>query len=348
VRVAGDIDGAGVRQVRRRLAIKLAAAACVTAAALLVVVAAAVSSSTEKVREISVQGGLPLGSTHELALGPDGDVWVTQQDQSRLVRITPEGEVRMFPLAPGLGPHGIAFDSRGHMWLALQFVNEIAEVDLEGRIIHAYRIHEPAEPHGLAIDNDGSIWWTGKYGGGIGRLDPRTGRMKVFPLPDRYSQPIYITQGCGAMYFTELTNSTIGRITNNGQVKEYRTPTDPANGGSRPIAVAIRHCQVWFTEERGHMFGMLDPRTGKLTEYPLPIPNAALASLAFDRAGTLWLEVNEPDGVDAIGRVGVDMKVTLFDVPTRNAVLHRIILGPGDNMWFTELAADKIGYITTR
>jgi hypothetical protein len=40
------------------------------------------------------------------------------------------------------------------------------------------------------------------------------------------------------------------------------------------------------------------------------------------------------------------MKVSLFDVPTRNAILHRIILGPDGNMWFTELAADKVGYIT--
>jgi virginiamycin B lyase len=171
--------------------------------------------------------------------------------------------------------------------------------------------------------------------------------MKIFPLPDRYSQPIYIKQGCGAMYFTELTNSTIGSITNSGTIKEYRTPTDPPGGGSRPIAVAIRDCQVWFTEERGHHFGVLAPNTGKITEYPIPRPDDGVTGLAFAPTGTLWLTLNGPDGVDALGRVGADMKVTLFDVPTRNANLHRIIVGPDGNMWFTELAADKVGYITT-
>ena len=148
------------------------------------------------------------------------------------------------------------------------------------------------------------------------------------------------------MYFTELTHSAIGSITTNGTIKEYRTPTDPAGGGSRPIAVAIRDCQVWFTEERGHRFGVLDPSTGKITEYPIPRPTDQLAGLAFDRTGTLWLELNGATGVDAIGRVGANMVVSLVDVPTHNATLHRIILGPDGNMWFTELTADKVGYIT--
>lgn len=104
--------------------------------------------------------------------------------------------------------------------------------------------------------------------------------------------------------------------------------------------------QVWFTEERGHRFGVLDPSTGKITEYPIPRPTDQLAGLAFDRTGTLWLELNGATGVDAIGRVGANMVVSLVDVPTHNATLHRIILGPDGNMWFTELTADKVGYIT--
>ncbi len=330
---------------RRHSRMRLGAVS-VIAVLVLTAASAAASFGTPTVREISLRDNNPLGSTHELVLGPDGNVWVTQQDQSRLVRVTPRRGVRFFALAPGLGPHGIAFDRHRRMWITLEFVNAIAQVNLNGRIIHTYRIPVPAAPHGLAIAADGAVWWTGKYGGVIGRLDPRTHRMKIFRLPNRYSQPIYIAQGCGAMYFTELTHSAIGSITNNGTIKEYITPTNPPDGGSRPIAVAIRHCQVWFTEQRGHRFGVLDPSSGKITEYPTPRPADQLLGLAFDRTGTLWLELNGPTGVDAIGRVGAERKVSLFDVPTHNATLHRIILGPDGNMWFTELAADKVGYIT--
>ncbi|HEX8074286.1 MAG TPA: hypothetical protein VF545_04835 [Thermoleophilaceae bacterium] len=41
------------------------------------------------------------------------------------------------------------------------------------------------------------------------------------------------------------------------------------------------------------------------------------------------------------------MRVDEFPIPTNDATMHRIILGPGGNMWFTELAADKVGYIST-
>lgn len=283
------------------------------------------------------------GSTHELAVGPGGDVWVTQQLQGKLVRVTPQGHLQFHSLPPNSGPHGIAFDHAGHIWVTLEFDNAIAELDRNGQILHTYQIPEPGtHPHGLAVAEDGNIWWTGKAGDDIGRLDPRTGQIGLFHLPRFYSEPIYIVQGCGAMYFTELTGSRIGRITNQGRITEYPTLTYP----SRPIAVARapHGCQIYFTEESGHHFGALNPVTGRMIEWALPQRDGELSGLAFDGAGRLWLEFISPD---AIGLVGPGMKVREYALPTQHALLHRIILGLGGNMWFTELASDKVGYITT-
>lgn len=281
------------------------------------------------------------GSTHELTMGPDGNVWVTQQEQAKIVRITPRGALRFFTLPAGSGPHGIKFDRDGHLWITLEFANAIAKLDLNGRIVRRYPIPQTdAGPHGLDVARDGGVWWTGKEGNVIGRLDPRTGRMRLFPLPHPGSFPIYIAEGCDGMYFTELKGSRLGRITEQGDITEYPTPT----ANSLPIAVAPRNCRVWFSEEAGHHFGVLDPRSARLAEYPLPHSRGDLAGLAFDASGTLWLQYKTPD---LIGRVGTGLKVAEFPIPTRGATMHRIILGPGGNMWFTELATDKVGYIST-
>jgi hypothetical protein len=48
------------------------------------------------------------------------------------------------------------------MWITLQFANEIAQVNLDGRIIRTYRIPVPAAPHGLAIADDGDRVVDGK------------------------------------------------------------------------------------------------------------------------------------------------------------------------------------------
>jgi virginiamycin B lyase len=168
----------------------------------------------------------------------------------------------------------------------------------------------------------------------IGRLDPRTGRMRVFSLRNEQSLPIYIAQGCDGLYFTELTAGRIGRVTASGKITE---PTP----GSRPIAVAPRDCRVWFSEEAGHRYGVLDPRSGRIVEYPLRRPSDELASLAFDRRGRLWLQHVKPD---VLGRAGRGREANTFPIPTEHATMHRIILGPGGRMWFTEPASDEVGY----
>jgi virginiamycin B lyase len=303
------------------------------------VTAALASTGKRRVTEF----GLPdkAGSTHEITVGPDGNLWVTQQVQGKIVRIAPDGRQQAFTMPDNTMPHGIRFDRHGHLWITMEATDEIAELDQLGRILRRFPIRRVvAGPHGLAIAPDGAVWWTGKEGDVIGRLDPATGRMRVFQLPQG-SQPIYIASGCGAMYFTELNGSRIGRITNAGHITEYPTPTPSA----RPIAVAPRHCKVWFSEEAGHHFGVLDPRTARIKEYPLPNPGDELAALAFDRTGSLWLQFRTPD---AFGRVDAHKRVHMLALPTKNAVMHRIILGPGGNMWFTELMTDKVGYFTPR
>ena len=139
------------------------------------------------------------------------------------------------------------------------------------------------------------------------------------------------------MYFTELNAGRTGRVTASGTITEWQTPTPQ----SRPIAVAPRDCRIWFSEEAGHRYGVLDPRTGRIVEYPLRGLTDQLASLAFDRRGTLWLQHVTPD---AFGRGGAGRETNTFSIPTRHATMHRVILGPGGRMWFTELASDKLGY----
>lgn len=302
------------------------------------VFAAGASAQPPKVTEFQLPHG---GSTHEIVAGPGGNLYVTQQQQADIVRVTPTGRQRVFRLPAGSGPHGIDFDAKGRMWVSLEFANEIVMVDRKsGHIRKRYRIPlGGAGPHGLRVARDGLVWWTGKAGNVVGNVNPRTGRVAVFRLPTASSTPIYIAEGCDGMYFTELTGARIGRVTNDGTITEWPTPTP----GSRPIAVTVapRDCRVWFSEEAGHHYGVLDPQTGSVIEYPLARPDDELAGLAFDARGTLWLQHVKPD---VIGRAGPAGEIGVFPIPTMGATMHRIILGPRGEMWFTELATDKLGF----
>jgi streptogramin lyase len=58
-------------------------------------------------------------------------------------------------------------------------------------------------------------------------------------------------------------------------------------------AVADAEGMVWYADFGSHYLGMLDPRTGKVVEYPLPTtkPGAPVGSLdlVFDKQGDIWM-----------------------------------------------------------
>jgi virginiamycin B lyase len=305
------------------------------------------SSQHSAVTETAVRGcpARPeIGSTHELTWGSDGNLSITQQTPACVLRITPAGHVTGFAMEAASGPHGIRFDAQGVLWVTLEFKNSIVALDGAGRVQHEYPIPQPgAGPHGLWIDPDGhTVWWTGKAGDVIGRLDPTAARMQVYPLPAHsgHASPIYIAPGPdNDMWFTELDGSRVGRITEDGHIDEFPTPT----ASSRPIALVSHGGRIWFTEESGHAYADVDA-AGNITEHPLPRPDAQPTGIAFDRSGALWIGYSKPDMIARILPSGAAKE---FPLLTTDAVIHRVTAGPDGGMWFTELAADKLGRVPT-
>jgi len=320
------------------------------------------------------------GSTHELTYNraaPGGAqvFWVTGQTHDGLARVTLDGQPTFFSMPSGSGPHGIQFDAAGNLWVTLEFAEQVVQIDqTTGAILKTIDVSLHAEgapapinthPHGLGVAPDGvTLWFTGKATGTVGRI-AADGTVTHFALPTTGSVPIYIAAGPdGNMWCTELVGNQIARITSAGVVTEYPIPA----ANSRPIGVTPGPDgrSMWFSEEAGNKVGRIDTTTGVLTEYPVPMlhANTILASLAFDTSGNLWTQayVNQsnpyPAGTDAIVKIDAaitlapdmgqagdisNVPVTYYEVPTADTVMHRITQGPDGNIWFTELAADKLG-----
>jgi virginiamycin B lyase len=282
------------------------------------------------------------GSTHEITVGPKGNLWVSQQKPSRLVRLTTDGLATVFDLPKGSGPHGMAWDHFNRLWVTFEFTDEIAQLNENGILVQKFPIPlKNAHPHGLTIGQDGNIWWTGKRGNVVGRLNPETRKFDIFSLGSESGTPIYISPGPhGNLWFTELTGNHIGRVTPSGIVTRFKIPFE----NSRPIVVFTGpNKRVWFTEERGNSYGQVS-QDGKFTRFGTGIKNGKLAGAAFDLGQNLWVQFNYPD---IIQRITPNGEVATYSLPTKNAVQHRIILGPDGNMWFTELKSDKVGRIIT-
>jgi virginiamycin B lyase len=320
------------------------------------------------------------GATHELAYDPGGGhaLWITGYTYNAIAKVTLDLKATFVPMpAPSseIRPHGIAFDGKGRLWFTLEGSDSIMQMGRDGKF-KAIDVHanapggNPVNPHGLSAGHDGeTMWFTGKTSCSVGRINP-DGSVEHFPLvsdcgPDTKSAPIFLSRGPdGTMWCTELTGNTIDRIAPDGKITRIAIPTE----NSRPIGVipGPDGRTMWFSEEHSHKIGRVGP-DGAITEFLVPPtqPNMLLASLAFDREGNLWtqsyvdLANSSPEGPDYLVKIdksildagasgATTVTVTRHEVPTRKTGMHRIIPGPGGNLWFTERATDKLGRMTIR
>jgi virginiamycin B lyase len=71
----------------------------------------------------------------------------------------------------------------GSIWWAGQWGNLI-RIDPATGAMTEYPLPANARPHTVTLDHDGSVWYTGNGNGTIGKLDPNTGGITVFEMPD--------------------------------------------------------------------------------------------------------------------------------------------------------------------
>ena len=72
---------------------------------------------------------------------------------------------------------------------------------------------------------DGSIWYAGQFGNLIGRLDPRTGQTKEYPLPANSMPHTVQLDAKGRPWFSGNKNGSIGWIDSaTGKATVYKMP----------------------------------------------------------------------------------------------------------------------------
>ena len=92
---------------------------------------------------------------------------------------------------------------------------------------------------------DGAIWFTEAYADALGHLDPATGRITEYPVPDLYGQPGALAAGSnGALYFTQNGSGSIGRFTpSTGYFAQFGLPV-----GITTDLVRGPDGAIWFSE----------------------------------------------------------------------------------------------------
>ena len=143
----------------------------------------------------------------------------------------------------------------------------------------------------------------------------------------------------GNVWFTNLANSRIGKISSTGTVTTY---TDPNIKGPAGITFPQIDGNVWFTSTGNNRIGKIT-ETGTVTTYTDPNNNISDPDgITGGPDGNLWFTST---GNNRIGKITPTGTVTTYTDPNISEP-GGITLGFDGNLWFTSFGNNRIGRIT--
>ena len=219
-------------------------------------------------------------------------------------------------IASGQDPWGTAFDSSGHVWVAVPGCDP--------------------QPTCLA----------GTPAGKIEEFDPSTSSwIATIQLPKKFAQPLFLAfDAKGRLWFAMPDNNSLGMY--NLATHKFRQWVVPT-AGAGPWDVVVDHKgNVWFTEHFTNQIGRFNPGTQKFMEFPTPSADSLPYGLVVDAKNNIWFTENN-SAVARIGEYttgGVMNEYLVRNNPPNGLTPHLITIDPlTGNLWWTEGFVGMIG-----
>ena len=179
-------------------------------------------------------------------------------------------------------------DQQHRVWFVGQSGDYIAVLKSELGQFHQFKLDSGTGPHNLIVDKQGQVWYAGNRAAHIGKLDPVTGNITKYPMPDpKATDPHTLIFGKKRdIWFTVQHGNFVGHLDmDTGQIQLMPLPTPHA----RPYGIVLDNTHSpWFVEFGTHKFGTIDPDTHTVREIPLSRSEARPRRLGVSSSGVIW------------------------------------------------------------
>jgi len=197
----------------------------------------------------------------QVAAAPDGTAWFPGGESLLIFRVDPEtGRVTASPMYPGYKP-----DEKS-----------------AGIIQFSYNA-TPAghSTYGLAADSKSNIYICDIVGGNIGKIDPKTGEVKLYKTPTLNSGPRRISVDAqDRVWFGEYYSNKLAMF--DPKTEKFMEWTAPTPWLGPYPAKADKNGEAWTSGMGADLVDRLDLKTGQFTEYMLPTVNANIRHIDVD------------------------------------------------------------------
>jgi virginiamycin B lyase len=196
-----------------------------------------------------------------------------------------------------------------------------------------------ARPHDPLAAKDGSLWYTGQMANVLGRVDPKTGKVKEYPLKTAHSGPHGLVEDPqGNIWYTGNTGSLIGKLDpKTGEVTEYKTPET----GDPHTILLDKSGILWFTMQNANRIGRLDPKNGEMKLLTPPTEKSRPYGMAFDSKGNLFVV---QFGVNKVARVDTKtLEIKEYTLPDAASRPRRVAITGDDMVWYADYSRGYLG-----
>src|SRR5467141_984253 len=198
-----------------------------------------------------------------------------------------------------------------------------------------------SRPHDPLAARDGSLWYTGQMANVLGRVDPKTGKVKEHPLKTAHSGPHGLVEDTdGNIWYTGNTGALVGKLDpKTGNVTEYPMP-DPAAKDPHTL-IFDKAGILWFTVQNSNRIGRLDPKSGEIKLLTPPTPKSRPYVMALDSRGNLFVV---QFGTNKVARVDPKtLEIREFTLPDPASRPRRLAITRDDMIWYSDYSRGYLG-----
>jgi len=196
-----------------------------------------------------------------------------------------------------------------------------------------------SRPHDPLAARDGSLWYTGQMANVLGRVDPKTGKVKEYPLKTAHSGPHGLVEDKdGNIWYTGNTGNLVGKLDpKSGAVTEY-----PTGEAKDPHTLVFDKSGIlWFTAQNANRIGRLDPKTGEIKLLTPPTPKSRPYGMAVNSKGTVFVVQFGVNSVAAVDPASLQIKE--YKLPDPGARPRRIAITSDDMIWYSDYSRGYLG-----
>jgi virginiamycin B lyase len=296
-------------------------------------VIAPVAALAQAMQEVEIKQHevpFPIGRSRDASVAPDGKVWFVGQTGNYLAVFDPKtSEFKQHAIPDRTLPHTNIVTPDGIVWVAGNGNGTIVRFDPKNGntkvipVIVEGLTRASSDPHTMIYDGKGGIWFTSQSSGFVGHLTIGTEKIQIVkttqpggPMTNPYG---IILDPTGRPYFDLFATNKIGTI----DPATMELKTFDVVEGAKPRRIGRTSDGIlWYTDYARGFLGRLDPKTGKVEEFPNP---------SGARSAPYAMTVDDADRVWYVETGVTPNRMVAFDSKTKKVVYNSAVPGEGRN-----------------